>query len=278
MKKRFGFILAVCQVLVIATLLSGCSSQNSSSAATGSALDKVLKSGTLTVAVFSDVPPWGFQDANHQPTGLDVDVANAMGKALGVKVEFVSTTNANRIPYLQTKKVDCVVASFTMNAERRKVVDFSMPYIVSGATLIINSKSASSASIKSIDDLKGKTIAVAKGSLNDELATSLAGKTAKDILRFDNVSDVFQALELGKADVVIEDVTAIYIIKDQHPDFKAVGSLLSADYEGIGIYPGDQRWLNWVNGFVEFNLLRNGQMKDICSKYGIIYSPVNSVY
>ncbi len=281
LSKRTKFMAAICLFLILAAVLAGCSSRENSSAssASQSTLDKINKSGTLTVAVFSDVPPWGFYDSNHQLTGLDVDVANAMGQALGVKVNFVPTTNENRIPYLVTKKVDCVVASFSIHSDRRKVVDISEPYVISGAILVINTQNPNSASITGVGDLKGKTIAVAKGSFNDQLITQLAGSTAKDILRFDNVSDAYEALKEGKADAVCEDALGTaYLIKTQYPTLKIVGSLLSNDYEGIGVYPGDQRWLNWVNGFVEFDLLRNGEMKNILNKYGMPYTPVNTVY
>lgn len=271
--KKISLLLVLCLVIGI-TFSSGILAAGSDE----STLDKVLKSGKLTVAVFSDVPPLGFYNDKNELTGIDVDVANAMAKALGVKIEFVPTTNANRIPYLITNKVDCVVASFTMNAERRKVVEFSDAYFRGGAILVTNPKNASSAKIKGIKDLKGKNVAVSKGSFNDELATKLVGKTAKSIIRFDNVSDLYQALKDGKADAVVEDVVlAGYVTKNQYPFMKVIGDLLSIDTWGIGVRRGDQIWLNWINGFV-FDLLSSGDMQAICEKYGVKYNPVHYVY
>lgn len=243
-----------------------------------STLDKVLKAGKLTVAVFTDVPPIGFLDEKNQPTGIDVDVARAMAAALGVKLDFVSTTNANRIPYLLTNKVDCVVASFTMNPERRKVIEYSNVYFRGGAILVVNGKNAKSAEIKSTADLKGKTIAVSKGSFNDEIITKIAGKTAKEIIRFENVSDLYQSLKIGKADAIVEDVVlAGYMTKTDYPEFKVTGDLLSNDLQGIGVRRGDQIWINWINGFL-LDLCSSGQMADICAKYGVAYSQVNFPY
>jgi len=134
-----------------------------------------------------------------------------------------------------------------------------------------------SASIKSIKDCAGKTIAVSKGSFNDELATKLI-PGAKEIIRFDNVSDVYTALQSGKADAVVEDVVlAGYVTKNQYPNLKVAGDLLSTDFWGIGARRGDQLWQNWVDGFV-FDLLTSGKMEEICAKYGVTYSPVNYVY
>jgi polar amino acid transport system substrate-binding protein len=269
--RRPAFVLFVA---VLALIIGGVSQLT----AQESTLDKVLKAGKLTVAVFSDVPPIGFLDEKNQPTGIDVDVATAMAKALGVKIEFVATTNANRIPYLLTNKVDCVVASFTMNPERRKVIEYSNVYFRGGAILVVNSKSAQSANIKTIGDLKGKSIAVSKGSFNDEIITGLAGNTAKSIVRFENVSDLYQSLKSGKVDAMVEDVVlAGYMTKTQYPELKVAGNLLSNDLQGIGVRRGDQIWLNWINGFL-MDLCSSGQMKDICAKYGVTYSQVNFPY
>lgn len=277
-------LLIAVLVLVMASSMIGCTAQPAAKStkptavASTSILDKVIKDGTIKIAVFADVPPMGFMDDKQQLQGIDIDVANEMAKALGdVKIEFVPTTNANRIPYLQSNKVDCVIASFTMNSERRKVVEYSDAYFRGGAILVVNPDKPVSASIKSIKDCAGKTIAVSKGSFNDELATELI-PGAKEIIRFDNVSDVYTALQSGKADAVVEDVVlAGYVTKNQYSNLKVAGDPLSTDFWGIGARRGDQLWQNWVNGFV-FDLLTSGKMEEICAKYGVTYSPVNYVY
>jgi polar amino acid transport system substrate-binding protein len=280
-------VLAV-SILVVAMVFAvvGCSSTPTASttsttattaAASESVLDKVIKSGTIKIAVFEDVPPMGFLDDKQQLRGIDIDVANELGKALGVKVEFVPTTNANRIPYLVSNKVDCVLASFTMNSERRKVVEYSDTYFRGGAILVVNPDKPVSASIKTIADCAGKNIAVSKGSFNDELATKLI-PGAKSIIRFDNVSDVYTALQSGKADAVVEDVVlAGYVTKNQYPNLRVAGAPLSTDFWGIGVRRGDQMWVNWLDGFV-FDLLTSGKMKEICATYGVTYQPVSYVY
>jgi len=269
----------------MASALVGCGSSTKSASettstvgASASVLDKVVKDGTIKIAVFADVPPMGFMDAKQQLQGIDIDVANELAKALGnVKVEFVPTTNANRIPYLLSNKVDCVIASFTMNSERRKVVEYSDAYFRGGAILVVNPDKPASAAIKSIKDCVGKTIAVSKGSFNDELATKLI-PGAKEIIRFDNVSDVYTALQSGKADAVVEDVVlAGYVTKNQYPNLRVAGDPLSTDFWGIGVRRGDQLWRNWLDGFV-FDLLTSGKMQEICAKYGVTYSPVNYAY
>jgi polar amino acid transport system substrate-binding protein len=280
-RKMSGKVLSLMLAIVlIAMSLGGCGNQSTNATTnqpTTSLLDQIVKKGVITVGVFSDVPPLGFMDNKNELTGIDVDVAKAIATALNVKIVFVPTTNANRIPYLLTKKVDIIVAAFSMNSDRRKVVEFSDPYFRGGSTLIINTKDPKTANVKTLTDLKGENIAVAKGSLNDEIATKIAGGS-NSIIRFDNVSDVYQALKDGKADAICEDeVLAGYNIKNLYPEMKTVGDLLSVDATGIGVRRGDQIFLNWLNGFV-FDLLSSGQMKEICQKYGVTYNPVNFVY
>ena len=119
MKKVIVLLLST---LMLVGILVGCSAPATSEsqvgttsqsgapaqAGTTSLLDEIIKKGKITIAVFSDVPPLGYMDEKNELKGIDVDVARELAKALGVEVEFVPTTNANRIPYLQTKKVDIV--------------------------------------------------------------------------------------------------------------------------------------------------------------------------
>ena len=80
------------------------------------ALDEVLAKKTLTVAIPTDSAPYGF---------VDIDMARLIAAKLGVKAELVPVTSANRIPYLQTKKVDLVISTLGKNPDREKVIDFT---------------------------------------------------------------------------------------------------------------------------------------------------------
>ncbi len=87
-----------------------------------------MASGTLKVAVPQDFPPFGSVGADMAPVGYDIDVATLIAEKLGVKLELVPVTSANRIPYLQTKKVDLVISSLGKNPDREKVIDFTAAY------------------------------------------------------------------------------------------------------------------------------------------------------
>src|SRR5688572_4228191 len=90
--------------------------------------DEIKEKGTLVVGVLTDFPPYGGTDANQQPAGYDVDVAVLMAEDLGVELEIVPVTGPNRLPYLLTNRVDMLVATLGITAERSEQILFSKPY------------------------------------------------------------------------------------------------------------------------------------------------------
>lgn len=126
-------------------------------------LDDIKKAGVIRVAAFDSNPPFGFLDAkSHQLVGLDVDVAQAIAKKIGVKVELVPTNPANRIPLLVSGKADIVAANFTITDERKKQIDFSDAYFASGQQFI-----ARKDALKTPEQLKGLRVGVDKGTTQE---------------------------------------------------------------------------------------------------------------
>lgn len=118
-------------------------------AAPQSTLQTVLQRGTLRVGDCLSFAPFGFYDKDGKPDGYDVDLAKALAKEMGVKLEMVNTTSANRIPNLQTNKVDVVFCNFTRNLERAKEIGFTHPYVVASEAMLVRKESG----IKSAHDL-----------------------------------------------------------------------------------------------------------------------------
>ena len=94
--------------------VSGSASGNGEGKTVYRTLDQIKESGTINIGVFSDKNPFGYVDENGDYQGYDVYFANRIGEDLGVEVNFVSTEAANRIEYLQTGKVDVILANFTV--------------------------------------------------------------------------------------------------------------------------------------------------------------------
>jgi polar amino acid transport system substrate-binding protein len=161
--------------------------------------DEIISRGTINIGILTDLPPYGFLDENQKPAGFDVEVAEMLGKFMGVKVNLVPLTSPNRIPFLVTGKVDLLVATFGITPERAKTVTFSIPYSAIENSVFARKDSG----ISKLEDLKGKRVGVPRGSVQDVLLTNALGSTAK-VQRFDDDASTYQALITGQVDAIAE--------------------------------------------------------------------------
>lgn len=232
------------QVLAIAMVLAS-TSVAVAQPESESHLSKILKSGTIKIAVQSQAPPWGIIKAAGTYQGLDIDMARALGEALGVNIDFVSTTDATRIPLLLQEKVDIVIASFTATNGRARKVMFSIPYVVTGTRILTREDGA----IKSYDDLAGKSVAATRGSTGQiALQTHFPDV---DIEIFRSLADAIQAVRSHKVAGVATNAITVNTLGAEDPGLRAVeGPLIDQSFFGVGLRPGDQRLLNYINNFI----------------------------
>ena len=140
------------------------------SSASAQTVDEIISRGKLIVAIDTTTPPYGFLGEDLKPTGFDIEVANKMGEALKVPVEFVTVTSPGRIPALLTKQVDAVISIFSITAERAIQIDYSIPYAGQSAVVIAPKSTA----IKGHSDLVGKKVGLVRGTGEDGLLTKAA--------------------------------------------------------------------------------------------------------
>lgn len=160
-------------------------------------LDDIKQNGVLKVAVPQDFPPFGSVGADMQPHGYDIDMAGYLAQKLNVKLELVPVTSANRIPYLQTRKVDLVISSLGKNPEREKVIDFSTPY----APFFLGVFGAENVVVQKADELTGKTIGVTRGAVEDmELSKIVPASTT--VKRFEDNNTTLSAYLSGQIDLI----------------------------------------------------------------------------
>lgn len=185
-----------------------------SAPAQADALADIMKAKAIKVAVPQDFPPFGSVGTDLKPQGYDIDMAALIAAKLGVKLELVPVTSANRLPYLQTKKVDLVISSLGKNAEREKAIDFSAAYAPFFSGVFGPAKTM----VKAPADLKGKTIAVTRGALEDLELTKLAPEGA-DIKRFEDNNTTMTAFLSGQTDLIATgNVVAAAIIARNPPN------------------------------------------------------------
>ncbi|WP_459616385.1 transporter substrate-binding domain-containing protein [Bordetella sp. 2513F-2] len=161
------------------------------------ALADIQKAGVIKIAVPQDFPPFGSVGADMKPVGYDIDTALLIGKKLGAKVELVPVTSANRIPYLQTGKVDLVISSLGKNPEREKAIDFSDAY----APFFNGVFGPADMPVKGAADLAGKTIGVTRGSVEDIELSKIAPAEAT-IKRYEDNNGTITAFLSGQVQLV----------------------------------------------------------------------------
>ena len=239
-------------------------------------LDEIKDSGTLTIGVFSDKKPFGYVDENGDYQGYDVFFARRLAKDLDVALELVSVDAPNRVEYLTSAKVDVILANFTVTPERAEVVDFALPYMKVALGVV----SPDAALITSIEDLRGKTLIVSKGTTAETWFT--ANEPEVNLLKFDTYTETFNALLDGRGDALSTDNTEVLAWAIENPGFTVgIESLGSLDTIAPAVQKGNDTVLAYINGEIEalaaeqfFHADYDATLKDV---YGDAVDPDNLV-
>ena len=210
------------------------------------ALDALLAKKSIAIAIPTDYAPYGFVGTDLKPQGLDVDMANLIAAKLGVQAELVPVTSANRIPYLQTHKVDLVISTLGKTAEREKVIAFASAYSPYFQAVF----GPKSMTIKAPADLAGKTIAVTRGALEDVELTKIAPATA-DIRRFEDNNASVAAYVSGQVQVIATGASVAGNMMVRNPQLPVEYKLLLKDSPNyIGVAQGEDKLLAKVDEIV----------------------------
>lgn len=217
-----------------------------------SSVDAIKKRGEIKIAVFGDLSPYGYLDAQGKNQGYDVYLGNQIAKDLGVKVTYVIVNAEERVDALKSNKVDLVLANFTKTPEREKVIDFANPYM----KVAIGVASLKDKAITDVAQLKGKKVIVNKGTTAE--AYFIKEQPDVTLEKYESKTQQFQALKDGRADAIADDNSYLYAWVKENPEFE-VGIKELGDVSTInpGIKKGNQSLLDWVNKELE-TLGQNG--------------------
>ena len=234
-------------------------------------LDEIKASGTINIGVFSDKNPFGYVDENGEYQGYDVYFARRIGEDLGVTVNYVSTEAANRVEYLETGKVDIILANFTVTPERAEKVDFALPYM----NVALGVVSPDSRIIKDLSELTA-----------DDQVIVISGTTAEDYLiknnpeitlqKYDTYANAKNALENGNAVAWANDNTEVIAYALQNEGYTVgIPSLGSQDTIAPAGTKGNESLLNWINDEIKALAAENFFHKDyeetLVDTYGLDY-------
>lgn len=226
------------------------------------ALQDIQKAGTVKIAVPQDFPPFGSVNADLKPQGYDVDTAALIAKRLGVKLELVPVTSANRIPYLQTRKVDLVISSLGKNPEREKAIDFSDAY----APFFNGVFGPSDVKAEKADDLAGKVVGVTRGSVEDIELSKIAPASAT-IRRYEDNNGTITAFLSGQVQLVATgNVVAAAILAKNPPKKPETKFLIKDSPCYIGLNKGETALQAKVNEILA-QAKRDGSLNAIAMKW-----------
>lgn len=252
----------------VLTLFSGCGSTSASTisaasadtaaASAGSArtaedaggafrtLDEIKESGKIIIGVFSDKAPFGYVDENGAYQGYDVYFADRIGKDLGVDVEYVSLDPASRVEFVQTGKVDVVLANFTVTEERAQQVDFALPYMKVSLGVV----SPDGNVITDVSQLDGKTLIVCKGTTAETYFSENYPNVT--LQKYDQYADAYNALLDGRGDAFSTDNTEVLAWALSTPGFTVgIDSLGDVDTIAPAVHKGNSTLLDWLNTEIE---------------------------
>lgn len=206
-------------------------------------LDEIKESGTINIGVFSDKNPFGYVDENGEYQGYDAYFAERIGEDLGVDINYVSTEAANRIEYLQTGKVDIILANFTVTEERAEEVDFALPYMNVALGVVSRDDNV----IESLDNWN-----------SDDSIIVISGTTAETYLidnypditlqKFDSYATAKEAFENGTSVAWANDNTEVIAFSLQNEGYTVgIPSLGSQDTIAPAVSKENESLLSWLN-------------------------------
>ncbi|MFJ7727716.1 transporter substrate-binding domain-containing protein [Neobacillus sp. NPDC097160] len=230
-------------VILLIGIIAGCSgSKETGGNKKQTVLERVEKSKVLKVAFEGTYPPFNFVDDKQNYIGFDVDISNEIAKRLGVKTEFIATKWDSLIGGLKADKFDIIIGQMTVTDERKKSVDFTDPYVVTGSVLVTREDTTD---ITKLEDIKGKNVGVGGGTTFEEVAKSVDGANVK---LYKAVSDYIQDLQNKRLDVIINDQLLMgYNIKENKLPIKITSEILNKDEIGMAIKKDNDDFVKKVN-------------------------------
>ena len=213
--------------------------------ALGFTLDEIKKDGKIKIGVFSDKNPFGYVDENGDVQGYDIYFGKRLAKdLLGSEddAEFTYVEAASRVEYLQSAKVDVILANFTVTDDRAEKVDFALPYMKVALGVV----SPDDALIKDVKDLEGKKLIVVKGTTAETYFTD--NYPDIELVKFDEYQEAYDALLDGRGDAFSTDNTEVLAWAQQNEGFSVgIESLGDIDTIAPAVQKGNTDLLNAIN-------------------------------
>ncbi len=245
-------VLSVLLVIVLMFSLAACANSGSATGGEGktqSTIDKVLKNKKLIIGTAPGYLPFEMKDVKGNFVGYDIDIGNAIGKAMGVPVEYKQYEFSGLIPALQTGDIDMIIAGMTIRGDRALAVSFSNPYYAAGEVLMVSANDTTTNSWEDLDK-EGKKIATSLGTTGALLSKQLFKHA--EVVDYADFPTACIAIAQGKADGIIYDKPGIEMYEIMNEGkVRGIYDIISAENAGIVIRHNDLETVIWLNAFLE---------------------------
>ena len=276
-KKLFALAISLLLIVSLAACGGSTAAPTQSAAPSGGSgvvyrtLDEIKSSGTINIGVFSDKNPFGYVDENGAYQGYDVYFAERIGQDLGLTINYVSTEAANRVEYLETGKVDIILANFTVTAERAEKVDFALPYM----NVALGVVSPDSRVITDLSQLGAEDpVIVISGTTAETYLTE--NNPEIKLQKYDTYANAKNALENGNGVAWANDNTEVIAFALQNAGYTVgIPTLGSQDTIAPAVSKGNTTLLNWINDEIKALAAEDFFHKDyeatLADTYGLDY-------
>lgn len=259
MKKGLFYFLLVLVVSLMVACSNSSTTEVKGEGDSATETMKLVHDGKLTFAMSGLLKPLNYKE-NEKLVGFDVEIGIEIAKRIGLEPNPVTNPWETIIQGLRGEKYDAIIGSMTATEERAKQVDFSDPYYISGATAFI---STNNEDIKTLDDLKGKTIGVTTASTYVEDAKKYTDK----IKEFPSEIFALQDLPPGRLDAVITDkIVGISAMKESGLEIQTVGEEIKREEIAVAINKGNTALLEAINKAIA-EMVEDGTYKEISTKW-----------
>ena len=271
MNKSLSFVISIFAAMVM--LLSGCGKGGEADGKDKAALASdgvaaIKARGTLKVGVKVDIPKFGYKDPKtSEITGFEIDIARAIAKKITgdpAKVDLQAVTAKTRGPLLDNGEIDLVIATFTINEERKQTYNFSEPYFVDAVGLLVKK----SAGIAGLKDLNGKNIGVAQSATSKQAIQKEADALGVKVsfLEFGTYPEIKAALEAGRVDVFSVDGSILQGYLDETTTI--LPDRFSPQSYGIASKKSNEALASLVNTTIA-EMKTSGELDKLVEKWGL---------
>ena len=262
-------LLAVTALLAACVVQAPPTTATANQAPTNAALQKIYAQGYFTYGLEAQYRPFEFRDENDQIIGYDIDIANEIGKRMGVEARPVDTSWGAVIQSLYDGKFDFILGGMTANGERYKRVDFSVPYMDGSSGLLVRAGEG----ILERKDLADKIVAAGEGTPSvkqlEDTAAELGITYKEEIKTFDDDAAAYEALKTNRVDAYASSIVSLLDWASQNPGFEVISfksDMWPAEYTAAAFRQEDQTLRAVFNGLL-IAMKEDGTLAELQEKW-----------